>query len=544
MNAPAAYETLKQTLALLAPELLILASAVAMITASAFVRLNRRTWCAVAAGVLAVGTLLLFVVRNQQADVYSAVAINDDFSFLARFLFLITGLILVGMAVDEPDDARAGEFFGGLLILNTGAMLVAVANELIFLFAALEMVSIPTYLLLYLTRRTRTTQEAATKYFFLSIFASALFLYGVAFLYGLTGLSNLKAIAFMMVNSIGVPQFDLALIAILFMLAGLGFRAASVPFHFYAPDVYEGSPAVIAALLSWIPKAIGFLAILRTLTVVFSPLGREHPVVQKAIIISWVVAAATMTLGNTVALLQENLKRLLAYSSIAHAGYLMVGVTVAFSNGLDASTPYLGSEGILFYLVAYAFMTLGTFGFIIALHKPDGRLVETVEDLAGLGRTRPLAALGLSICLMSLVGFPFLAGFWGKFQIFTSAIATEPGGASKSFILLAIIAVLNAAAGAYYYLRIIVTMYFRPAQESLVLRGGWPMGLAVGTCAVLTLLIGVIPAPVARASRAAAYAARVLPNPAGAAAVAQIDAAPLGAGLGLGLVSDSVAARP
>lgn len=520
MNTPTAYETVTRTLLILAPEVLILLAAVTMITAAAFVKLTRQTWCGISAGVLGVALFVLFVVRSQQVDLYSAVALNDAFSFYARALFLVTGLILLGMAVDEPDDARAGEFFGALLIMNAGAMLVAAANEIVFLFVAMELVSIPTYVLLYLTRRTATTREAATKYFFLSIFASALFLYGLAFLYGLTGLSNLKAIAFLNVNSIGVPQPSLALIAILFVLAGLSFRVASVPFHFYAPDVYEGSPTVIAALLSWIPKAIGFLAILRALAVIFAPLGQQHPVVQKAIVISWVVAAATMTLGNTVALLQENLKRLLAYSSIAHAGYLMVGVTVAFSNGQKPPSfyhgPYLGSEGVLFYLVAYSFMTLGAFGVIIALRKENGRAVETVDDLSGLGKTQPLVAIGLAICLMSLLGFPFLAGFWGKFQIFMSAFAVEQGASSKSFILLAIIAVLNAAIGAYYYLRIVVTMYFRPAKEALVVRGGWPMGLAVGTSVALTLLIGLIPAPVATASKAAALAAWELPNPVGA----------------------------
>jgi NADH-quinone oxidoreductase subunit N len=517
MNTPIAYETVKQTLLILAPEVLTLLAAVSMITAAAFVKLSRQTWCGISAGVLAVALLVLITIRNQQVDLYSAVALNDAFSFYARALFLVTGLILLGMAIDEPDDGRAGEFFGAILMLNAGAMLVAAANEIVFLFVAMELVSIPTYVLLYLTRRTDTTREAATKYFFLSIFASALFLYGLAFLYGLTGLSNLKSIAFLNVNSIGWPQSNLALIAILFVLAGLSFRVASVPFHFYAPDVYEGSPTVIAALLSWIPKAIGFLAILRALTVIFAPLGQQHPVVQKAIVISWVVAAATMTLGNTVALLQENLKRLLAYSSIAHAGYLMVGITVAFSNGQKPLTsyhgPYLGSEGVLFYLVAYSFMTLGAFGVIIALRKENGRAVETVDDLSGLGRTQPLPAIGLAICLMSLLGFPFLAGFWGKFQIFMSAFAVEQGASSKSFILLAVIAVINAAIGAYYYLRIVVTMYFRPAREALVVRGGWPMGLAVGTCVALTLLIGLIPAPVANATKAAAFAAWELPSP-------------------------------
>ena len=177
------------------------------------------------------------------------------------------------------------------------------------------------------------------------------------------------------------------------------FRVAAVPFHFYAPDVYQGSPTVIAALLSWVPKAVGFVAMVRALTAVISVEGPDDPLVQKAIMISWVIAAATMTLGNTVALLQNNLKRLLAYSSIAHAGYLMIGVTAAFANEPRSGSLYYGCESIFFYLVAYALMTLGAFGVIIAL-RIGGRPVETIDDLAGLGSMRPLPALALAICLL------------------------------------------------------------------------------------------------------------------------------------------------
>ena len=514
MNTSVAYESVKQTILILTPEVLILLAATAMITASPFLKLSRRMWCGISAGVLAAATLALLLHRGMQTDLYSAVALNDAFSFYSRLMFLVTGFIILGLAVDEPTDERAAEFFGALLMINAGAMLVAAANEIIFLFVGLELVSIPTYLLLYLTRRTARTQEAATKYFFLSIFASGLLLYGLTFLYGITGLTNLKAIAFLIVNAIGIPQSNLALIAILFVIAGLSFRVASVPFHFYAPDVYEGSPTLMAALLSWIPKAIGFLAMVRVLTVIFAPLTVENPLVNKAVLVAWVIAAATMTLGNTVALLQNNLKRLLAYSSIAHAGYLMIGIAVGFTNGEEVLAPYLATEGVLFYLVAYGFMTLGTFGIIMALRTEDGRQVETVDDLAGLGWTQPLVALGMSICVLGLSGFPFLAGFWGKLQLFTSAFSANPDGDSNAFVLLAILAVLNSAVGAYYYLRIVVTMYLRQSKQTLAVRGGLPMALSIGACVSLTVLIGLIPAPVSHATRAAAIAARALPNPA------------------------------
>ena len=205
---------------------------------------------------------------------------------------------MLALAHDEPADDTAGEFFGAFLMINAGAMLVAAANELVFLFVGLELVSIPTYLLLYLSRRTSTTQEAATKYFFLSIFSSGLLLYGLAFLYGVTGVSNLKALATLSWFLPSIPHPQLGLIAIVFVMAGLCFRVAAVPFHFYAPDVYQGSPTVLAALLSWVPKAVGFLAMVRALTAVFSVKGPDDPLVQKAVMICWVIAAATHDPGQ------------------------------------------------------------------------------------------------------------------------------------------------------------------------------------------------------------------------------------------------------
>jgi NADH-quinone oxidoreductase subunit N len=510
-----AYEVSLQTLEILLPELLVLLTATVMMTAGVFLRWPRRVWCAVAVGALVAALLLLDAVGGRTVDIYSAVAINDAFSWWGRFGLLLSGLILLALAHDQVDDARAAEYFGSILIIEAGAMLVAAANELVFLFVGLELVSMPTYLLLYLARRNISTQEAATKYFYLSIFSSGLLLYGLALVYGLTGVSNLKALGFLVANVPGVPQPQLALVAVVFVLAGLGFRVAAVPFHFYAPDVYQGSPTVLAAMLSWIPKAIGFLAMIRTLTAVLAAGGPAAPLAvgHRAVIVAWIIAAITMTLGNTVALSQENLKRLLAYSSIAHAGYLMIGVAVALAGAPQDAGVYLGSEGILFYLVAYALMTLGAFGVIMALSTPE-RPVETIDDLAGLAQSQPKIALAMGLCLFSLAGIPPLAGFYGKFQIFTSAFAVPPGEDATMLRWLAVIGVLNSAVGAYYYLRIVVMMYLRSAPTPIVARPAWPTMLAVATCAILSLVVGVYPAPVSRATRAAAVAAGDHPDPA------------------------------
>jgi len=516
MNPPSSLATFEQTALVLIPEFILLATAMAMMTASAFIRRPRRAWCAASAFALLAALMALTItvpsllaLRGQETDLYSAVALNDDLSFYARIVLVLTGLVVIALAHDEPADERAGEFFGALLMINAGAMLVATANELVFLFVGLELVSMPTYLLLYLSRRTRATQEAAIKYFLLSIFASGLLLYGLTFLYGAAGISNLKAIGFFF-DKLPMPQAQLGLLAVVFVLAGLCFRVTAVPLHFYAPDVYQGSPMVVAALLSWVPKAVGFLAIVRVLTAVLAAKDGADPLLQKAIWLSWIIAAATMIWGNFVALLQDDLKRLLAYSSIAHAGYLMVGVTAAFANDRHGGGVYFGSESIFFYLVAYALMTLGLFGGLISLRFKD-RAVETVDDLAGLGWTHPWSALGLSICLLSLSGIPPLAGFWGKFQIFASLLAAGQGDESGLYVVLAVIGMLSAAVGAYYYLRLVVVMYFRSSKEPIQVRGGWPIAAAVGACASLTVILGLFSSSLSSAAHAAAKSA--LPNP-------------------------------
>ncbi|HWE35398.1 MAG TPA: NADH-quinone oxidoreductase subunit N [Isosphaeraceae bacterium] len=519
------FDVARQALTVLIPELIVVLAATAMMTAGAFVRLPRRTWAAFSAATLAVAVVALILVRHVVPDPYASVVLNDPLSGYARLALLLTGLVVLAFAHDQVDDARASEFFGCLLMIDAGAMLVCAANEMVFLFAGLELVSIPTYLLLYLPRRNRETQEAATKYFFLSIFSSAFLLFGLAYLYGLTGLTNLRALAWVLEKQVqGEAVAKFGTIAVVFIMAGLGFRVAAVPFHFYAPDVYQGSPTVVAAVLAWVPKGIGFVAMIRALTAVLPVVG---DVASKGLLLAWVLAAMTMILGNAVALLQNDLKRLLAYSSIAHAGYLLIGVAVAFTNRLVGypqgggliGGAFSGTEGILFYLAAYALMTLGAFGVIISLSSPE-RPVETVDDLAGLGRTHPAAALAMAFCLFSLAGVPPMAGFWGKLWIFSSAflpVQGEDGGPSLRW--LAILGVLNAAAGAYYYLRIVVWMYFQPVPaRPLSPRSSWPTTVAVGACATLSLALGLYPRPLARASHEAAVAATARPGPARAPA--------------------------
>ena len=513
-----AFDSARQTLLILLPEILILLSATAMMTAGAFINAPRKTWCLGSVITLVVALVALVFLRDQVTDPYGAVALNDAMSGYGRLFFLLTGIIILAMAHDQVDDARAPEFFGSLLFIHAGAMLVAASNELVFLFVGLELVSMPTYLLLYLSRRNTTTQEAATKYFFLSIFSSGLLLFGFAYLYGMLGISNLKALGYLAQVPMTLPNAPhpiLGLIAVVFIMAGLGFRVAAVPFHFYAPDVYQGSPTIVTALLAWIPKGIGFIAILRTVTAVI-PTDVTPPtnnLTQQAVILSWIIAVVTMTLGNTVALAQTNLKRLFAYSSIAHAGYLMVGVAVAFRNGPSVGGITLGSESVLFYLVSYALMTLGAFAVIIGLSTPE-RPVETVDDLAGLARSRPVMALAMAVCLFSLAGIPPLAGFIGKFNLFIAAFSATTDTDDRIYQSLAVIGVVNSAIGAYYYLKIVVAMYYRePVGPALKARLAWPTAMAIGTCSTLTIFLGLWAGPIYTASRDSAEALVAHPEP-------------------------------
>jgi len=319
-----AFLAAKQTLLALLPELLLIAVGIVMMTLGAFVKTSRGLWAGAAADAMLFAIALLFLLRHVVPDPYASVFINDAMSGYGRLGFLLAGLILLGLVQNQVDDARAPEFYGALLMLHAGAMIVAGSNDLILMFVGLELVSIPTYLLLYLPRRTSSTQEAATKYFFLSIFSSSLVLFGFAYLYGLAGVTNLKALAYMIHwrgNLLPIPQPQLALVALVFVMAGLGFRVAAVPFHWYAPDVYEGSPAFMAALLAWVPKGVGFLALIRVASSVFgmdrsgthaSDVSNLAHVSDKAALLAGIVAIVTMTLGNTVALRQNSLKRLFA----------------------------------------------------------------------------------------------------------------------------------------------------------------------------------------------------------------------------------------
>jgi NADH-quinone oxidoreductase subunit N len=422
-------------------------------------------------------------------------AIDGLTQFFRGLVLGVTAIVLL-MA---PDYARrfriaSAEFYALILFAATGAMLMASAENLVVLFLGLEVHSISLYILAGARHDQRVSEESALKYLLLGAFASAFLLYGIALLYGATGSTALGDIAVALESGGRLP--DSVLVAgIALVIVGLGFKIAAVPFHMWTPDVYEGAPTVITAFMTVIPKAGAFAALLRLFLVGLMPaIDSWQPV--------WtVLAVLTMTVGNVLALNQEGIKRLLAYSSIAHAGYLLVGLVPGTAHG---------GAGILYYLVAYALMNLGAFAVVVIFERRDRAM--GVGDYAGLAARRPLLAGALALFMFSLAGIPPTAGFMGKLYIFKAAVEAGHVG-------LAIIAVLNSVVAVYYYLRVVVAVYVHVPDESPAAsapaaeaggagalaaeaRTGLGTGLAILASAAGTLAFGLFPALVYDLARA------------------------------------------
>jgi NADH-quinone oxidoreductase subunit N len=439
--------------------------------------------------------------------VFAAPITADALARLIKLVALVGGVVLVLFSWDELPERQAADYQACLLIMIAGVCLTAAANDLVVLFLALELISIPTYIMLYLPKHDTGAQEAAVKYFLLSVFSSGLLLFGFSYLYGLAGTTNLPAL-FDTLHRTEKPDLPaVAQIAVVLVVAALGFKITAVPFHFYAPDVYQGTATVNAAVLAFAPKVAGFVALLRLLGFVLPAevLANVHPggtanapelgqaLSAQVPILLWFLAAVTMFLGNLLALLQDNLKRLMAYSSVAHAGYMLIALAVAPYLRTGRPEDVDGIEALLFYLVAYGAMTIGVFAVIAYLDSPQ-RPVETVDDLGGLSRSHPGLSLLMVLFLFSLIGIPLTAGFTAKFMVFFGAMAVQGGLHATLFRTLAVVGVINAAIGAWYYLRMVTVMYLRNPVKPPEPRRGWPALVAIWLCALLTLGLSLGPA--------------------------------------------------
>ena len=388
---------------------------------------------------------------------------SDGYALFFKITFMIIAFltVLISMGYAHREEIDFGEYYALILFATLGMMLMAAGTHLIIIFLGLETMSISIYILAGMMREDRKSVESALKYFLLGAFATGFLLYGIALLYGATGSLYLKDIA-AYISSKNLLRNPMLLMSLVFLTIGFGFKIASVPFHMWTPDVYEWAPTSITAFMATGVKAAGFSALVR---VFFSALPAFRPDWTS---IMWVIALATMTLGNIVAISQTNIKRMLAYSSIAHAGYILV----AFVAGND-----LGTSGILFYLMAYAFMNLGAFTVVILLGK-KGEENTLINDYARIGFKHPLLAAAMTIFLLSMAGIPPLGGFMAKFYVFSAAV-------KEKFYWLAILGVLNSAISVYYYLRVTVLMYFRESEREIT-------GLQFSPASVLALILAVI----------------------------------------------------
>jgi NADH-quinone oxidoreductase subunit N len=398
----------------------------------------------------------------------------DSFSIFFHLLIpAISGIcILMSLEYLDAQNIRSGEYYALILFGTVGMVLMSSAVELVLIFIALEISSISTYILAGYRRRNAGSAESAIKYFLLGSFATAFFLYGVAMIFGATGSTSILKIA----TALGDNPGLLAIAATALMIIGIGFKVAAAPFHVWTPDVYEGAPAPIVALMSTGPKAAAFAVLLRVLFATTS--AHWFPLI-------WVCAALSMTLGNFGALMQNNVKRMLAYSSIAHAGYLLVAFAASNDVGISAA---------IFYTAAYAAMNVGAFA-VVSHFAAGGERYVSIDDYSGLGRRSPLLAFTLTIFMLSLIGIPATAGFLGKYYVFSAALSTSAH--PTALVWLTVIGLVNSAVASFYYLRLIVVMYMR---EPIVAEAPAPatgfMRLALVLAAIATIYLGVIPGKV------------------------------------------------
>jgi NADH-quinone oxidoreductase subunit N len=426
------------------------------------------TICAVGAGFYQ----MAWLGGSSSASGWFGMVRVDSFSIFFHVLIpVISALcILASLEYLETQNIKSGEYYGLILFGTVGMVLMSAAVELVLIFIALEISSIATYILAGFRRRTASSVESSLKYFLLGSFATAFFLYGVALMFGLTGTTNILDIQKALAGVSG-PGL-LAFIATALMIVGLGFKVAAAPFHIWTPDVYEGAPAPVVALMSTGPKAAAFAVLLRVL---FATTSTEW------FWLIWALAALSMTLGNFGALVQNNVKRMLAYSSIAHAGYLLV----AFAAGPD------GIPAAIFYTAAYATMNVGAFA-VVSHFASTGERYLTLDDYAGLGKRSPLLAFTLSIFLLSLIGIPPTVGFFAKYYVFNAALHSSSH--STALVWLTVIGLVNSAVASYYYLRLIVVMYMRePAVNQAPASAPMTTRLALVIAAVATIYLGVGP---------------------------------------------------
>jgi len=476
----------------MAPELILIGGALLLLLVVSLVR-RPPPWLwpllTLAAGGASLGASLWlwFDVRDDGPVRAVADALVVD-GFAAFFMVLISSTVVLGALLGEGFLSREGvrgpEFYVLMMLSASGGIFMASANDLIVVFLGLEILSIALYVLAGFSGRRRASREAAMKYFVLGAFSSALFMYGVALVYGATGSTNLVSIAQYLASNVATSN-GVLLAGMVLLLVGLGFKVAVVPFHTWTPDVYEGSPSPVTGFMAAAAKAAGFAALLRVFFSTFSTLRLDwRPVV-------WVIAVATLLVGSVLAVVQNDVKRMLAYSSISHAGYVLIGLQAASDRGI---------AGSLFYLLAYTFMVMGSFAIVTVVGR-RGDTRHGLDEYRGLAARRPALALAFAVFLMAQAGVPFTTGFLAKFYVISAAVESES-------YALALIGMLSAVIAAFFYLRLIVVMYSPAAPGETGDAAGRPAlpfshGVAVAVTAAFTVAFGLAPSAMVTFARQA-----------------------------------------
>lgn len=487
------------TLRILPEIVLTIAGIVVMLTDAMLAKTASRKplgWLAVV-GALAALAASLWQYRLPSGTAYFGVVQTDAFSVF--FHVLIAGIVLASLLITldalTPATEGLGELFALMLFGAVGMMFMSSAVELLLIFVALEISSISTYIMAGYRRKSAKSPESALKYFLLGSFATAFFLYGIALVFGTTGTTRIAAVAATL-NSGSVPA--LLYLGLAMIVVGLGFKVSAAPFHVWTPDVYEGAPSPVVALMSTGPKAAAFAVLLR---IAYGALPQLH---AHWVPMLWWLAAISMTVGNLGALRQKSVKRLLAYSSIAHAGYLLVAFTALSADGIAAAS---------FYAVSYAAMNVGIFAVVSHAGGYDDRLT-LIDDYRGLAYRSPLLGGAMAFFLVSLIGIPFTGGFFGKFYVFAAAL-------HSGMIWLTIIGLINSGIAAFYYLRVVAAVYSRPAEASPVMEVSKPsfaLLFALFLTAATTLILGIVPGDVLHAARSAAETYSSVSSPAASTA--------------------------
>ncbi|MGD0612690.1 MAG: NADH-quinone oxidoreductase subunit N [Anaerolineales bacterium] len=457
------------------PNILLVVWACCLLLVDLFIPKGRKGWTALLAAVGLAGVMGITLAQaGRTMSAFNGMVVQDGFSSFLNVLFLASGLLGISLAYGylKRMGLERGEYYILMLFSITGMLLMAQAADLIVVFLALELLSIPLYVLAAFARPRPESEEAGLKYFLLGAFATGFVVYGITLVFGASGSTNLTSIAAAMAS--GSANKDLLLIGAALLLVGFGFKVAAVPFHMWTPDVYQGAPSPVTGFMAVGAKAAGFAALLRIFVTAFPSLHVD------LVPVLWGLAALTMIAGNLIAIAQTNIKRLLAYSAIAQAGYILMAF-VSFGNPQVMASVVASA---LFYLVTYAITSFGAWAVVIALEEPDGQGLE-IADYAGLAKRKPALAAAMTVFMLSLTGLPPTLGLVGKFYLFRTAIQ---GG----FVGLAVIGVVTSLISAFYYLRVVVVMYMREGEP----RGegeSW-LDLTTAATAIATVVLSFLPA--------------------------------------------------